>query len=175
VMAMNKYVLLIDHPSCWGCKACEVACKQENSAPDGIKLISVRSDGPEERDGKLEFNNRVHLCRHCDNSPCAEACPVEAISQRKDGIVVLDVEACTGCAACVEACPYQAIVLDIKEGKARKCNLCVHRVDQGLIPACADNICLAHCIYFGPEAQVNQELREKDWLKERIVEDRKGK
>jgi hypothetical protein len=22
-------------------------------------------------------------------------------------------------------------------------------VDQGLIPACADNVCLAHCIYFG--------------------------
>jgi hypothetical protein len=23
-------------------------------------------------------------------------------------------------------------------------------VDQGLIPACADNICPAHCIHFGP-------------------------
>jgi hypothetical protein len=22
-------------------------------------------------------------------------------------------------------------------------------VDRGLIPACADNVCLAHCIYFG--------------------------
>jgi hypothetical protein len=22
-------------------------------------------------------------------------------------------------------------------------------VDQGLVPACADNICPAHCIYFG--------------------------
>jgi hypothetical protein len=22
-------------------------------------------------------------------------------------------------------------------------------VDRGLIPACADNVCLAHCIHFG--------------------------
>jgi Fe-S-cluster-containing dehydrogenase component len=32
---------------------------------------------------------------------------------------------------------------------ARKCNLCHHRVDRGLMPACADNVCLAHCIHFG--------------------------
>ena len=31
---------------------------------------------------------------------------------------------------------------------ARKCNLCSERVDQGLVPACADNICLAKCIQF---------------------------
>jgi tetrathionate reductase subunit B len=174
-MAMNKYVLLVDHQSCWGCKACEVACKQENRAPDGVKLISVAEKGPEVRESKLDFSYQVHLCRHCDNPPCAEVCPVEAISQRKDGIVVLNVEACTGCAACVEVCPYQAITLDVTETKARKCNLCIHRIDQGLIPACADNICLGHCIYFGPEEQVTLEMQQKIWLKERMLEDREGK
>ena len=38
--------------------------------------------------------------------------------------------------------------------KALKCNLCHHRVDQGLLPACADNICLAHCIYFGDPDEI---------------------
>jgi Fe-S-cluster-containing dehydrogenase component len=48
---MKKYVLKIDHESCWGCKTCEVACKQENHAADGVKLIHVSGDGPQEVDG----------------------------------------------------------------------------------------------------------------------------
>ena len=52
-------------------------------------------------------------------------------------------------ACCIQACPYDAITFDEKSGIARKCNLCYDRVTNGLYPACADNICLAHCIYFG--------------------------
>ncbi len=44
---------------------------------------------------------------------------------------------------------------------ATKCNLCHHRVDNGLYPACADNICLAHCIYFGDPAEIEQKILEK--------------
>ena len=38
---MKNRVLTVDHEACWGCKTCEVACKQEMKAPDGVKLISV--------------------------------------------------------------------------------------------------------------------------------------
>lgn len=63
-----------------------------------------------------------------------------------------------GCQSCTEACPYDAI--DFDEGKdiAWKCNLCNSRVDSGLIPACADNICLAHCIYFGDPEGIKQKI-----------------
>ena len=70
--------------SCWGCKTCEVACKQENQAPDGIKYISVPEDGPRDGGGKLDFVFRVNLCRHCDDPACVDACPVEAITRRED-------------------------------------------------------------------------------------------
>ena len=88
-------------------------------------------------------------CRHYDDPPCVEACPEEAIGKREDGIVIMDYNLCTGCQACVEACPYDAIAFDEDKTVAQKCNLCYHRVDRGLVPACADNICPAHCIYFG--------------------------
>ena len=146
---MKAYALMIDHERCWGCKTCEVACKQENHAPDGVKLISVLEDGPKIVDGKLDFVFQVRVCRHCEDPPCAEACPEEAIIKRKDGIVVIDYECCTGCRSCLDACPYEAITFDEAGGIAQKCNLCHHRVDSGLMPACADNICLAHCIRFG--------------------------
>jgi Fe-S-cluster-containing dehydrogenase component len=145
---MRTYALIIDHESCWGCKTCEVACKQENRATDGVKLISVSEDGPHIIDGQLSFVYRVNQCRHCEDPPCAEACPEEAIDKRSDGIVVMDYERCTGCQSCIEACPYDAIDFDHYKGIAQKCNLCHHRIDHGLIPACADNVCLGHCIYF---------------------------
>ena len=108
---MKQYALVIDHEACWGCKTCEVACKQEYGAADGIKLIYVSEDGPKIEDGKLDFVFQVNVCRHCDDPPCAEACPEEAISKREDGIVIMDYDLCTGCRACIEACPYDAIAV----------------------------------------------------------------
>jgi len=145
---MKKYALVIDHEACWGCKTCEVACKQENRAADGIKLIYVSEDGPKIVDGEPYFVFQVNVCRHCDDPDCIDACPEEAITKRKDGIVVMDYKQCTGCELCIEACPYNAISFDADKDVAQKCNLCYERVDQGLIPACADNVCLAHCIHF---------------------------
>jgi len=155
---MKQYALIIDHESCWGCKTCEVACKQENRAADGIRLISVLEEGPGMIDGEMDFMFRVNICLHCVDPPCVDACPEEAILKRKDGIVVMDYKKCSGCEACIEACPYDAIALDEDKGVAQKCNLCHHRVDKGLIPACADNVCLAHCIYFGDPKEIAQSL-----------------
>lgn len=145
---MTGYKIIIDHELCWGCKACEVACKQENKAPTGIKLIAVSEDGPHRIDGELAFSFHVDLCRHCDDASCVDICPEEAIGKRDDGIVVMHADPCTGCESCMAVCPFDAIGFDGQMEIARKCNLCHHRVDKGLIPACADNVCPAHCIYF---------------------------
>ena len=145
---MDKKSLNIDHFECWGCKACEVACKQEHQAPDGVKLIEVTEDGPRMDGDKPFFEYRVQVCRHCDDPSCVAECPVEAITKRADNIVVLNQEECTGCETCIDACPYGAISFDASRGIAAKCNMCHTRIDQGLVPACADNICLAKCIHF---------------------------
>ena len=163
---MKKYALVIDHEACWGCKACEVACKQENNAADGIQLIAVSENGPKMINGKLDFLFQVNVCRHCDDPLCANACTEEAISTREDGIVVMDYEKCTGCQACIEACPYDAIAFDINKSIAQKCNLCHYRVDNGLLPACADNVCLAHCIYFGDPDEIQQIISNKRRFRE---------
>lgn len=165
---MDKYKLKFDEYSCWGCKSCEVACKLENKTPNGMKYLEIVEDGPKTIDGKLDFVYRARVCRHCDDPPCIDVCPTEAITKRDDGIVVLNSDECSGCGSCISACPYQAISFDDTEGVARKCNLCSHRVDHGLYPACADNICLGHCIYFGPADTIDEMVQDKSWLKERL-------
>ena len=57
--------------------------------------------------------------------------------------------------------PYDAIMFDEEIGIARKCNLCYDRVTKGLYPACADNVCLAHCIYFGDPEEIEAAIAEK--------------
>jgi Fe-S-cluster-containing dehydrogenase component len=138
--------LEITEEKCWGCKTCEVACKQENQLPDGLELLHIGEDGPRQINGEWLFVFRASRCRHCEEPPCVDACPEWAINRRKDGIVILDQGKCSGCRSCLAACPYDAIAFDETSGVAMKCNLCHHRVDQNLLPACADNICLAHCI-----------------------------
>ena len=70
-----------------------------------------------------------------------------------DGIVVMDTEECIACEVFNWECPHDAIRSHVYTNITEKCNLYHHRVDQGLVPACADNTCLSHFIYFG-EADV---------------------
>ncbi len=161
---MNKYSLVIEEYACWGCRTCEVACKQEYNpveAADGIKYLSVWPDGPKLVDGKLDFVWRVTVCQHCEDPDCIPVCPTLAITKRPDGIVILDEGQCIGCQDCIAACPYNAIAFDDRTSRAVKCNLCHDRVDQGLYPACADNVCLAHCIYFGNPEAIEKEIAAK--------------
>jgi Fe-S-cluster-containing dehydrogenase component len=154
-----KYGLIIENEACWGCRTCEAACSQEFDFT--AKFLLAIEEGPSQGDGTVDYTYRVKVCQHCDDPPCTEACPEQAISKREDGIVILDEAACTGCQSCMEACPYNAIGFDENNQKALKCNLCYHRVDQGLIPACADNVCLAHCIYFGDPASIQEVIEQK--------------
>ncbi|MCF8060917.1 MAG: 4Fe-4S binding protein [Deltaproteobacteria bacterium] len=164
---MRPYELIIDHDSCWGCRTCELACKQENRDPAGVRLIRVLEEGPEMTGGRPSFTFRVRVCRHCDEPACVEVCPEDAVSTRDDGIVVLDDEACSGCGLCADACPYDAIDLDPERGVAGKCNLCFHRVDNELMPPCADNVCPAHCVYFGDPEEIRREIARKHALRPR--------
>ena len=79
---------------------------------------------------------QVTRCNQCADAPCVAACPTAAMYQRPDGIVDFDKRVCIGCKACMAACPYDAIFINPEDHSAEKCNLCAHRLDVGLEPAC---------------------------------------
>jgi Fe-S-cluster-containing dehydrogenase component len=101
-----------------------------------------------------------------------DACPLDAIEKRADGIVIIDEQLCDGCKACVSACPYNAIAFNEESGIAQKCNLCAHRIDKGLEPFCA-LCCEGQAIYFGdfndPSSRVSNLLKENNLF--RLKED----
>lgn len=68
--------------------------------------------------------------------------------QRKDGIVDFDKDWCIGCKACIAACPYDAIFINPEDHTAEKCNMCAHRLEVGLEPACVV-VCPTQAILVG--------------------------
>ena len=87
-------------------------------------------------------------CNHCENAPCVEICPTQALFTRPDGIVDFDNRRCIACKSCMQACPYDALYIDPETHTAAKCNYCAHRVEIGLEPACV-NVCPTQAIISG--------------------------
>jgi tetrathionate reductase subunit B len=103
------------------------------------------------------------LCNQCDNPPCVDVCPSGATYRREDGIVMQVDEKCIGCKACIQGCPYRVKFVNPETKTAQKCDFCVHRVDQGIVPSCV-NTCNARARIFGdlnnPDSEISKVIQE---------------
>jgi Fe-S-cluster-containing dehydrogenase component len=160
---MARYGMVIDTARCVGCMDCVVACKTENQVPEGRSRdwieTEVAGSFPTPR---LEI--RSERCNHCDDPPCVWCCPTGASHVESFGsLVEITAEKCIGCKACLAACPYDARYIHPK-GYADKCTFCVHRVRDGLDPACVA-VCPTRCMHFGdlddPHSEVSRLLASR--------------
>ena len=157
ILSMN-YGFVIDGRKCIGCHACTVGCKSENQVPLGVNRTWVKYV----EKGKFPDTRRyftVLRCNHCEDPPCVNICPVEALQKREDGIVDFDKRRCIGCKACGQACPYGALYIDPESHTSAKCNYCAHRKEVGMKPECVV-ICPQQAIVSGdlddPHSQISQ-------------------
>lgn len=172
-----RWGMLIDTTRCkTGCNDCVAACNKENGLSGGtgatdsqwIRKIEIKDIGSG-RELSLPM-----MCQHCEHPPCVDVCPTTASFKRADGIVLVDKHRCIGCRYCMMACPYKARSFvheplhdqnpDVPRGKGtvESCTFCVHLVDQGLQPACAE-ACPNQAILFGdlndPQSEIATKIR----------------
>ncbi len=159
----KEYAIIVKTADCVGCSACEVACKQEHDISVGPRWIKVTSEAPREIDGRPQLRYTVMHCLHCTQPGCMAVCPVDAITKRGDGIVLIDTRLCIGCGDCIEGCPIGVMQFDEKNNLAEKCDLCAERLDRGLNPACV-NACVASCIYYGDVIEVFRKVGKPELL-----------
>lgn len=154
----RRWGMVIDLNKCRpDCTACLQACREENNvAFHGDKrwdIHLIRKVKIKRKHSASAAEKSVPLlCNHCDDPPCAQACPVKATYKRADGIVIVDQHRCIGCRYCMIACPYNARHFNYKEshdwpnkdqprsahGVPQSCSFCAHLLDRGQKPKCVE-------------------------------------
>lgn len=115
---MSK-LLVIEPEKCTGCLSCVLSCSFAHTKKFSMKSkVNINKNKYE---GKCEIN----VCRQCDDAPCANVCPTDAlIKNDKTGEVEFNADECVGCKQCISACPFNAITFNNEENIIDKCNLC---------------------------------------------------
>ena len=139
---------------CSGCRACEVACVAWHDGRFGTATARIRVTKIE----PLGVDD-PHVCRLCRRAPCVAACPTGALYQDETTeAIFLRPDDCTGCPACVDACPFGMAALHPETGLALICDLC------GGDPACVKRCATGAIVYDYAGARA-REKREKQAVK----------
>ena len=132
-----NYAMALDYQNCINCKACEVACKEENGVQLGAHKQRIWVGIVEGTVfGKPYVNLYPSQCNHCIDAPCVNVCPTNASHIISGGIVKVDPHKCILCKGCMEACPYDARFIDDTTVAVDKCTFCDHRISDFGTTAC---------------------------------------
>jgi carbon-monoxide dehydrogenase iron sulfur subunit len=171
--------VFINPERCIGCKQCEAACTVAHSTTKNLFLAVFESPTPKPRihaEPGFELNTSFpNKCRHCNPAPCQGVCPTGAIHRPGDHteIVLIEGRKCIACGMCAMVCPFDVITYYAsaaapqKSSIAIKCDHCIERQRQGLIPACVE-ACKVGALQFGEINELVKEARGR--YSERIIQ-----
>lgn len=168
ILSEDRMGVLVDTTVCVGCRKCEWACKNAHDMPSGDLMsyedrsvfeksrrpdhtaLTVVNEYPNLKKSEIPYDVKVQ-CMHCDHPACVSACIVGAFSKLENGSVVWDENKCIGCRYCMVACPFQIPTFEYHkaiEPRIMKCDFCIERTNEGLLPACVD-MCPVEALTYG--------------------------
>jgi len=103
-----------------------------------------------------EIGQFMFICRKCEEAPCINACPKEALERQPDGIIRRYTMRCISCKSCSIACPFGTIPVESIPYIISQCDACVDRSE--LEPP----LCVRTCSIEGALRFVEVEESEKD-------------
>jgi len=96
--------IVFDEKKCAGCNLCELFCSSKwydafNPRKSRIRIKTEDYVAP-----------KYNVCLQCDDAPCVDACPTDAlvIDQDLERVVLID-DLCIGCQLCVKDSPRRVI------------------------------------------------------------------
>lgn len=90
---------------CIGCHSCSLACARMIHQRLSWNCAGIRIHSA----GGLSTGFMAVHCLACDPAPCALACPTGSLTQRVGGGVIVRKKLCIQCGQCVASCPVEAI------------------------------------------------------------------
>ena len=104
--------ILIDLMKCRNCKECKVQCVYlYHPVNNGINALR-------------ELAAFQLTCRRCEDSPCVNVCPVDALEKNDKGALVRATNLCVGCKSCVAICPFGTLMTDFFDYRNAVCDYC---------------------------------------------------
>jgi formate dehydrogenase iron-sulfur subunit len=160
--------ILIDISRCVGCGNCQRSCIEANNlhpTTEQMDKLSAQTYTYLQRfdleGGKTRWVKRQ--CMHCLEAGCASACPVSALYQTPEGPVSYRPNRCLGCRYCMVSCPFGVPRFEWEDGltpEIRKCMFCYGRLQEGQMPACAEN-CPSGALKFGKRGDLLKEAKAR--------------
>ncbi|RLB90340.1 MAG: formate dehydrogenase [Deltaproteobacteria bacterium] len=162
---MGGKSFFIDTTKCTACRGCQVACKQWHDLPAEKTVNRGTYENPADLSfttyklvrfnevvvgGKLNWLFFPEQCRHCLEPPCEETAGDSTAIFRDPATGAVIYTANTkkvDARAVIESCPYN-IPRAAKDGTLAKCDMCIDRVKNGLLPACV-KACPTGAMNFG--------------------------
>lgn len=165
---MNGKTFFIDQSRCTACRGCQIACKQWKKLPASKTVNNGSYQNPPELDaqtfklvrftesvvdGQLQWLFFPEQCRHCITPPCKLAgdmtLPGAIVQDRQSGAVLFTEESKNLDYSTIRnACPYDIPRKDPASGQLTKCNMCIDRVRNNMLPACVKT-CPTGAMHFG--------------------------